>query len=370
MGLHAKQGAADVLEAGRTAMSTSTTPFLLGYHMPAEWETHESTWLSWPKNPLTFSADLLEAVEETYHEIVSLLAHGERVNLLVEDEKMESRVSGLLGDVPGVTFHRIKTADVWVRDYGPIFIRDGTVAATKWKFNAWGNKYEDLLPDDQAGEEIARSAAVKTFEADFVLEGGSIDVNGRGTCLTTRQCLLNANRNPGKSRSSIEKTLRDYLGVTKVVWLESGIVGDDTDGHVDDIARFTGARSIVCMVESDPSAFNHRGLDRNLNLLKEARDEAFQELEITTIEMPKKKVTISGSHDALPASYANFYIGNEVVLVPTFGDAGDRDALSIISGFFPGRETLGVNCESLVSGFGGIHCVTQQQPRAPPGSGR
>ena len=351
-------------------MSGPATPFQLGYHLPAEWEPHESTWLSWPKNPLTFSPDLLEAVENTYREIVSLLANGERVDLLVDDEQMESRVSRLLGDIPGVAFHRIRTADVWLRDYGPIFIRDGTVAATKWRFNAWGNKYEDLLTDNRSGEEVAWAAAVKTFEVDFVLEGGSIDVNGRGTCLTTSQCLLNANRNPGMPRRSIEKTLEEFLGVTNVVWLEGGIIGDDTDGHVDDVARFTGTRNVVCMVEKDPSTFNHRNLDRDLNLLKEARDEVDRELEITTIDMPRKKVTGLATEDALPASYANFYIGNEVVLVPTFGDVRDTDALSTISSLFPGRETLGINCESLVSGFGGIHCVTQQQPRVPPDPGR
>jgi agmatine deiminase len=345
-------------------LTPPATPYQLGYRMPAEWEHHESTWLAWPKNPLTFPAGVIQKVERAYLEIISSLAAVERVDLLVDDARTEARVARLLGDTAGVVFHHIRTADVWLRDYGPIFIvgNDG-VAATKWNFNSWGNKYEDLLPDDHAGAEIALAAGLETFEPGFVLEGGSIDVNGRGSCLVTRQCLLNANRNPGRTQRDMERLLEDYIGASNVIWLDRGIAGDDTDGHVDDLARFTGVGSALCMVEPDPATANHRALARNLAVLKEARDQEGGELTVTTLRMPRKQV--AGDGNPLPASYANFYIGNGVVLVPTFGNVNDEEALSTIGNLLRGRKVVGINCESLVSGFGGIHCITQQQPGRP-----
>lgn len=342
-------------------MGEKAKPFQLGYRMPAEWEPHEATWLAWPKDPSTFPAGVLERVEQTYVEMIKSLAPGERIRLLVDDGASQSRVTRILGGIEGIDFYRIRTADVWIRDYGPIFVKNGEPAATKWRFNAWGNKYEELLADDHAGMEVAEATHLKIFEPGLVLEGGSIDVNGKGSCLVTQQCLLNVNRNPGHTREHIEESLRSYLGVTNTVWLRRGIEGDDTDGHVDDLARFTGDGRIVCMIENDPSDTNHQALQENLSLLKEARDQSGGEFEVIPIQMPKKKI---GGAERLPASYANFYIGNSVVLVPVFGDPNDGDALSTISGLFPDREVLGLNCEALVSGFGGIHCVTQQQPQS------
>jgi agmatine deiminase len=340
-------------------LDEKANPFELGYRMPAEWEPHEGTWLAWPKNPSTFPAGILQRVERTYTEMVRSLLPGEHVHLLVDDGASLSRLSSIFGGIDGVDFRKIRTADVWIRDYGPIFVKNGDVVATKWRFNAWGNKYDDLLADDLAGKEVAESTGLRVLEPGLVLEGGSVDVNGKGSCLVTQQCLLNINRNPGRTRKQIEETLRNYLGVTNTVWLGRGIEGDDTDGHVDDLARFTGDGRVVCMTESDTSDMNHQALSENMSLLKEARDQHGREFEVVPIQMPKRRI---GRAERLPASYANFYVGNSVVLVPIFGDPNDRDALSTISDLFPDRDVLGLNCEALVSGFGGIHCVTQQQP--------
>lgn len=342
-------------------MSSGATP-LRSRLMPAEWSQHDATWIAWPKDPLTFPPEIIGAVEGIYVKMATALARGEVVNILVDDEQTEHRVFKLVGDMENIAFHRIRTADVWIRDYGPIFVRDSEgLVAVKWKFNVWGDKYEELKPDNYAGLEVARSAGFRTVQPEMVLEGGSIDTNGRGTCLTTEQCLLNRNRNPGRTRGEIEEALGGYLGFTNIVWLKEGIAGDDTDGHVDDIARFVDQRTVVCMIEPDHSDVNFGPLHENMALLEEARDEEGRPLRVVPVEMPKKKV---GGDERLPASYANFYVGNSSVLVPTFGDENDGAALSKLRSAFPGRDIVGINCEALVYGFGGIHCVTQQQPNA------
>jgi agmatine deiminase len=341
-------------------MRRGPNPLQGRYLMPAEWDSHDATWIAWPKDPLTFPPEILGAVESIYVKMAGALARGEQVNILVDDDVMRRRVSGMIGEVPTIAYHVIRTADVWMRDYGPIFVRDaGGLTAVKWRFNAWGDKYDELKADNFAGLEVARRAGWLILEPNMVLEGGSIDTNGLGTCLTTEQCLLNKNRNPNLSRGEIEEALRGYLGFTNIIWLKEGIVGDDTDGHVDDIARFVDQRTVVCMVEHDPSDANSRALQKNFELLEDARDEHGRSLRVVPIEMPKKKV---GGDERLPASYANFYIGNSAVLVPIFDDVNDRAALSRLKTAFPGREVIGINCEALVYGFGGIHCVTQQQP--------
>lgn len=330
------------------------------YRMPAEWERHEATWLAWPKDPLTFPPEILGKVEETYVQMVRVLSKGERVSILVDDDSMLRRASSLVGEVPGVSYHLIRTADVWIRDYGPVFVRDGDgLAAVKWRFNAWGRKYEELLPDDRTGLEVARAAGFPVVRPGIVLEGGSIDTNGRGTCLTTEQCLLNKNRNPNLTKDEIESALRKYMGFMNFIWLGEGIVGDDTDGHVDDIARFVNPGTIVCMTEENPDDANHAALTRSIEVLKDARDERGERLRIIPVKMPRKKV---GREDRLPASYANFYVGNSGVLVPTFNDDNDSYALAGMRAAFPDREVVGIDCEDLVYGFGGLHCVTQQQP--------
>jgi agmatine deiminase len=337
--------------------------------MPAEWERHESTWLSWPKNPLTFAPEVLPGVETAYVQMVEALAHGERVDILVNDGRAEDRVRPMLPK-KNVSFHRIKSADVWMRDYGPIFVkrrrRGASIAATKWEFNAWGRKYDDLLPDSSAGEQVARSTGLKVFEPGAVLEGGSIDVNGSGALLTTEQCLLNKNRNPRLTRAEIERLLHDYLGANDVIWLEAGIEGDDTDGHVDDIARFVNETTVVCMAEPNRGDANHAALKADQAILSKHRDDEGRRLEVVPIEMPPR---VESDDGRLPASYANFYVGNSAVLVPVFGDARrDSSAMETLSEYFPRRKVVPIDCRALVYGFGGIHCVTQQQPaqsRAP-----
>ncbi|MGA2785824.1 MAG: agmatine deiminase family protein, partial [Candidatus Bathyarchaeia archaeon] len=244
-----------------------TTPYALGYRMPAEWEKHETTWLTWPKNPTTFPPRLMKEVEQIYVKMINELAQGERVDLLVDDPPTIEKVSSLLESDDNVVFHTVKTSDVWVRDYGPIFLKNSnSIAATKWIFNAWGNKYEDLRLDDQIGMRIAETTGTRIFEPDMVLEGGSIDVNGARTCITSKQCLLNKNRNPHLNQDQISQFLKEYLGVTKLIWLDSGVAGDDTDGHVDDIARFVNKNTIICMTEDNPEDENYEPLQKNLQI--------------------------------------------------------------------------------------------------------
>jgi agmatine deiminase len=336
-------------------------PFELGFSMPAEWAKHDSTWLSWPKNPLTFPPEIVSKVETAYVEMIEALARGERVDLIVDDERTEDRVRSMLSP-RNVTFRKIKSADVWIRDYGPIFVRGKghAVAATKWEFNAWGSKYDDLLPDNATGQKVALSTGLRVFETGVVLEGGSIDVNGRGTLLTTEQCLLNKNRNPQLGKAQIEALLHDYLGAESVVWLGSGVAGDDTDGHVDDVARFVNEDTVICMTEPDPGDANHVALKRDNALLTRHRDDEGRRLEVVPVAMPRE---VDADGGRLPASYANFYIGNSAVLVPVFGDAKrDSAAIETLSEFFHGRRIVPVGCRELVYGFGGIHCVSQQQP--------
>ena len=335
------------------------TPAGLGYRMPAEWEEHEATWLSWPKDPNTFPPDILPKVEAAYAKMVGALSRGEEVRILVDDERMKARVGSMLGRVGRVEFVLLKTADVWVRDYAPTCVRGRDVALVKWRFNAWGNKYDDLLPDDEAGARLAALTGLRTFTPGVVLEGGSIDVNGSGTVLTTEQCLLNPNRNPTIKRGGIEGVLKENLGVKKVVWLKEGIEGDDTDGHVDDIARFAGERVVLVASEPDEGDPNHEALREDMTLLDAATDERGRGFEVQAVPMPPRIQTDDGR---LPASHLNFYIGNSAVVVPTFGGDSDRFALRAIEKAFPRRDVVGIDCRALVYGLGTLHCVTQQIP--------
>ena len=330
----------------------------MGYRMPAEWAPHEGTWLAWPKNAETFSREHLVQVRRTYAKMIAELCTGERVHLLVDDRQSEKDVLAMVPPNGNLVFHLLRSADVWVRDYGPIFVKNRGIAATKWVFNAWGGKYDDLLPDDETGSAIVRETGLPYFQTGRVLEGGSIDVNGRGLLLTTRQCLLNKNRNPSMSQAEIEQMLRDNLGVVHTIWLEAGIEGDDTDGHVDDVARFVSHDTVVCMTEGGDGA-NGEPLAANLEVLSRARGPEGKPLRVEEIPAP---APIESEYGRLPASYANFYIGNSVVLVPTYGDSNDGRALRTIGKLFPSRRTVGLDCRSLVTGLGAIHCVTQQQP--------
>ena len=330
--------------------------------MPAEWEEHEATWLSWPKDPDTFPPELLPRVEAAYAEMVVALSHDEEVRILVDDEKALARAASFVKAGERVTFAKLRTVDVWVRDYAPTYVRGEDVALVKWDFDAWGGKYDDLKPDNEAGERIASSTGLRIFRPGLVMEGGSFDVNGKGSLITTEQCLLNPNRNPTLGKERIQEVLGDYLGGTNVVWLKAGIEGDDTDGHVDDVARFVSPRTVAVASEGDAADQNHRALLEDLAVLRGALDELGRPFEVVEVPMPPR---LEGPDGRLPASHLNFYIGNGAVLVPTFGGESDGVALKAMEGAFPEREVVGIDCRALVHGLGTIHCVTQQVP-APP----
>lgn len=344
--------------------SARMTPAAAGYHMPAEWQRHAATWLTWPKDPVTWP-DRVPAVQEIYLQFLEALTPHEVVHLLVDDADVAADVRARCAGRPVVldrlVCHVVPTVDSWIRDYGPNFVRhaDGRVAFNHWIFNAWGGKYETLARDADVPTRIDLLADVPRFTPGIVLEGGSIDVDGRGTVLTTEQCLLHPNRNPSLSRADLEGYLRDYLGVSQVLWLGEGIEGDDTDGHVDDITRFVAPDTIVTVVEDDPADANHEPLLENLRRLELARDTSGAPYRVVTLPMPGR---VLAEGEPLPASYANFYIANGVVLLPVYGHANDAVARETLQSLFPTRRVVPIASEPLVWGMGSIHCVTQQQP--------
>ncbi|MGE0705475.1 MAG: agmatine/peptidylarginine deiminase [Vicinamibacterales bacterium] len=343
------------------------TPRDAGFRMPAEWEPQQAVWLSWPHNPETWAAHGIADVRRVYVETIRALGPQQHINLLVNDDESEraardTMIDGGVDFTP-VTFLQIPTRDTWIRDYGPTFVVNRSsraVAMVKWEFNAWGGKYEDLEADTRVPFAMNRGLGMQIFEAGIVLEGGSIEVNGRGTVLTTTQCLLNPNRNPHLSREQVEQYLRDYLDVSQVIWLGDGIAGDDTDGHVDDIARFVDPTTVVCVVEEDPDDENYEPLRENHERLERAVDQDGRPLRVLTLPTPGP---ISDATGRLPASYANFYIGNAAVVVPIFGVQADDQALGVLRECFPGRHVVGVDSRHMVAGLGAIHCCSQQQPK-------
>ncbi|HJU91308.1 MAG TPA: agmatine deiminase family protein, partial [Pyrinomonadaceae bacterium] len=345
------------------------TPAALGFRMPAEWYPHSSTWLTWPKDPETWPGRVAQ-VQEIYLQMINSLTPHETVNLLVDDPQTGQAVLRRCNftTASNIRLHYIQTVDSWIRDYGPNFLigPNGEGAFNDWIFNAWGNKYEELKKDDDVPRQLEHILKLPRFAPGIVMEGGSIEVNGAGCVLTTEQCLLNPNRNPQLSRTDIEEYLKAFLGVTKVLWLGEGIVGDDTDGHIDDIARFIAPDVIVCAVEDDPTDPNYEILQDNLKRLKSMTDAFGHPFELITLPMPGVVGGTSiGTRDLerLPASYANFYIANNVVLLPVFGHANDIRATETLQRVFPDRRVISINCEPLVWGMGTIHCVTQQQPQ-------
>jgi agmatine deiminase len=337
--------------------------------MPAEWHPHDATWLSWPKDPETWP-DRVPQVERIYLQMIAALAPYEIINLLVDDDETEQTVRERCGPAiaASIRFHHLQTVDAWVRDYGPNFLLgpEGELAYNDWIFNAWGNKYAELKKDDSIPSRLEPILKLRRFSPGIVMEGGSIEVNGAGCVLTSEQCLLNPNRNPELSQAEIEQHLQDYLGVTKVLWLGEGIVGDDTDGHIDDLARFVAPDVIVCAVEEDRMDANYEILQDNLARLRSMTDESGRAFEIVTLPMPgivDGESTAARDLERLPASYANCYIANSVVLAPVFGHANDARAVETLQHLFPTRQVVPINCEPLVWGMGTIHCVTQQQPK-------
>jgi agmatine deiminase len=353
---------------------TSKLPPALGYRMPAEWEPHASTWLAWPH----FRDDWpgkFEPIPWVYAEIIRNLARHERVDLIVTSERLEKQARTVLERADAlsdnVCFHRWRTDRVWMRDSGCIFLTPSSeggksgLLALHFQFNAWA-KYDNYKLDAKVGARMAKAAGVRVVhpmlnEERVVLEGGSIDVNGRGTLLTTEECLLSTTqqRNPHMDRGAYEQMFDDYFGVQSVIWLGEGIEGDDTHGHVDDLTRFVAPDTVVTMVEPNERDENYSALHHNLGRLRAARDQSGQRLNVVEIPMPRP-VFFEGRR--LPASYANFYIANGAVLVPVFNDPNDRVALNTLAELFPGREIVPIYSGDLIWGFGAMHCMTQQQP--------
>jgi agmatine deiminase len=350
--------------------AADATPFERGFWMPAEWEHHEATWLGWP-HEVTDWPGKFPAIPWAYAEIARHLSHVERVYLLVENRQAQAKVRAILkksgANLDAIDFFCVATDRGWMRDSGPICVKNSSreVAFTHWQFNGWA-KYNNYKKDAVAAARVNNKLKHCVWEPmhkgrRVVLEGGSIDVNGRGTLLTTEECLLSATqeRNPGFTRDDYAQVFRNYLGATQILWLRNGIAGDDTHGHVDDLARFVNPTTIVSVVEQDPSDANYAALRENLALLKSMKDIDGRAFRVETLPMP---APIYFDGQRLPASYANFYIANHLVIVPTFNDANDRAALNTLAGLFPGREVVGIACRDLVLGLGTLHCMTQQQP--------
>jgi agmatine deiminase len=345
-------------------------PTAPGYRMPAEWSPHQATWISWPHNAETWPDGLAE-VERVMADAVAALSTGEIVRVNVRDADHGYHVQRLLAGraAPGrVTLHRFPTNDAWCRDHGAIFVTRPAAAgdpllALDFQYNAWGGKYPPYDLDNAIPGQMAEALGVPRLPVDMVLEGGSIEVNGAGLLLTTEQCLLNPNRNPGLDRNGIEERLRRLLGVTAIAWLGDGIVGDDTDGHIDDLTRFVAEDAVVTVVEQDPADANYAALQDNLERLKSLTLPDGRPLRV--IELPMPPPLVDPERDRLPASYANFYIGNRVVLMPTFDCPADEEAAAVLARCFPGRRIVGLDSRALVVGLGSFHCLTQQVPVTP-----
>lgn len=359
-----------------------------GYLMPAEWEPHQVTWVSWPHKEASWPGKI-ETIKPVYARMVAELSRSETVHVNVNDDRMEAEARKLLaglGPLGEIVFHHLPTNDAWCRDHGAIFVKrdqstggrgsrraeaspkqaaqqelrppEPRLLATDWKYNAWGDKYPPYDLDNQIPKGMADYLNIPRIEIPWVLEGGSIDTNGKGVLLTTEACLLNPNRNPELSKDQIEKLLKDNLGVDQILWLGDGIIGDDTDGHIDDITRFVNPNTVVTAIESDPDDENHEILGENLAKLKTFRIGG-KPLNIVELPMPR---WVECEGQRLPASYANFYIANTVILLPFYGGPKDAIAQEVLASLFPERQVIGIDCTDLIWGLGAFHCLTQQVP--------
>ncbi len=343
-------------------------PAGLGYYMPAEWEPHSATWLTWPHNPETWPGVNLAEIESAYVRMIGALCGGERICILVNDAETSQAVTAklLAGNLPlqNIDLHVVPTNDAWIRDYGPNFLINpegpDSVAFNKWGFDSWGGKYEYDL-DDRVGHVLKNLLSVPAFDPGIVFEGGAVEVNGNGTCLVTEECLLNKNRNGGLSREVMETYLKNYLGVRQVIWLHGDLQGDDTDGHIDNLARFVNPNTILCALQEDPADPDYSCLQENFRILKSVLDPDGKPFDVVPLPMPK----VESGGEMLPASHANFYIGNEAVLLPIYGGDSDDKAAALLEKFFPDRNVERIDCQSLVIGLGAAHCLTQQQPASP-----
>jgi agmatine deiminase len=348
-------------------VSDAKKPAAQGYRWPAEWEPHRATWLSWPHNEETWPT-ALETVHATFGAMVAALQPHEAVEIGAGTDALEARARRAIHEAGGdpdrdVRFHRWPTTDAWCRDHGPIFVMKagGARALCDFQFDNWGKKYPGWELDDAVPRHVERVLGLPRFAADVVLEGGGIEGDGRGTVITTESCLLNPNRGPGRTRERMEQVLADYLGARHVLWLADGIEGDDTDGHIDDLVRFVARGVVVAVACDDPHDANHAILAENRRRLDAACDADGRRLTVIDLPMPPR-LEVEGHRS--PASHANFYVANGVVLLPIFGGASDERAKSILREHFADREIIGIRCDALVSGFGAIHCVTQQEPKA------
>ena len=348
------------------AKSGELSPADLGYYFPAEFAPHTATWLSWPHKEASWPGKI-DTIYPAYAEFVKTIAKGEKVNINVSDDAMRKFALTHLEkagvDLSQIQFHLFPTNDAWCRDHGPAFVINPSAqekkALVKWKYNAWGDKYPPYDLDNQIPLRIADHLNIPCFTPGIIMEGGSVDFNGTGTLLTSKSCLLNANRNPHLNQSQIEKYLCDYYGVSNILWVGDGILGDDTDGHIDDITRFVNQDTVLTVIEENKQDKNHLVLAENLKLLRTMRLENGKQLNIVALPMPAAKYH---EDQRLPASYANFYVANEAVIVPTFRDKNDQKALDIIKDCFPKRKVVGIDSLDIIWGLGSFHCLSQQEP--------
>jgi len=353
----------DIFELARTG---AATPAELGYYFPAEFAPQESMWLSWPHKEASWPGKI-ETIYAPYCLFIKEVAKGQRVNINVADEVMKAFALAHL-ETAGVNLAQIRfyffpTNDAWCRDHGPAFLINPTAEVkkviVKWNYNAWGEKYPPHDLDNQIPIKIAAELGIPCFKPGMVMEGGSVEFNGKGTLLTSEACLLNENRNPHLKQAQIERYLQDFYGVNHILWVGDGIVGDDTDGHIDDIARFVNEDTVVTVVEENKSDENHHLLQENLDRLKKMRLEDGKQMNVVELPMPSPVIY---DDQRLPASYANFYIANESVIVPTFRDKNDQKALDILTDCFPNRRIVGIDSTDIIWGLGSFHCLSQQEP--------
>ncbi len=331
--------------------------------MPAEWELHTATWLSWPRREGISFPDAYDRVMPTFRAMVEAIAESEPVNINVCNGAHEAEARAVLEGVAPecITYYQIPTNEPWCRDHGPIFLvreEEPRLAIVDWDYNAWGGKYPPCDLDEVVPTRVGEKLGLPVFYPKMILEGGSIELNGAGALLTSEACLLNPNRNPSLGRIEIEQRLRDYLGVREILWLGDGIEGDDTDGHIDDLTRFVGERTVLTVVEKNPDDSNYTPLQENRERLRDLTVGG-RKLEIIELPMPGK---IIRDKQVLPASYANFYIANETVLLPVFQDPNDAAAIEVLQAAFPKRRVIPIDCRELIWGLGAFHCLTQQQP--------
>lgn len=348
------------------SLTLENTPKQQGYSFPAEWAEQEAMWLSWPHKEASWPGKI-ETIYKPYSEFIKAVAEDQKVRINVADEAMKNfalrHLEAVNANLANVEFYFHETNDAWCRDHGPAFVINKTEkkkAVVDWGYNAWGGKYPPFDLDDVIPTKIANHFGLPLFTPPIVMEGGSVEFNGAGTVLTTTSCLLNENRNPHLTKEQIEQYLKEFYGQEQVLWLGDGIVGDDTDGHIDDITRFVNEDTVLTVVEENPEDENYQPLQENLEALKKMTLLDGRKLNIVELPMPAPVIY---EDTRLPASYANFYIANKVVVVPIFNDKNDERALQIIQSCFPGRKVIGINSVDIIWGLGSFHCLSQQEPR-------